>query len=55
MLVVMGDALQVTNQPLEWETPPGPSGAKESKEIVYMKSHMSINCMVTGRMKVLQS
>jgi len=31
------------------------SGAKQSKEIVYVKSHMSIDCMVTGQVKVLQS
>jgi hypothetical protein len=55
MLVVMGNALQVANQPLERETPPGPSRAKESKEIVYVESHMSINYMATGRVKVLQS
>ena len=55
MLVVMGNALQVANQPLERETPPGPTRAKESKEIVYVESHMFINYMATGQVKVLQS
>ena len=54
MHVIMGNALQVANQPLKWETPPGPSGAKQSQEIVYVKGHMSIDYMVTGWMKVLQ-
>ena len=53
MLVVMGKALQVSNQPFKWETPPGPSGSKESKKIIYVKSHMSIDCMVTRWVKVL--
>ena len=42
MLVVMRDALEVSNEPFEGITPPGVDRTEELQEVVYVECHMTV-------------